>query len=429
LSGYRVFPGGHIDPIDYPEHRDDIESAARQAAVREIHEEIGLDLGHQVSDLTFLGTWQTPPYLVFPMETYFFTMACPPKESWAPVASDEVEDGEWIRPVDALDRWENGQCLVAPPTLCVLRALATHDVENISHIFENSEATGLEPTYSAVHPDKMMIPTRTPTLPPATHTNCYILGTTELLVIEPASAPSEDLNYILKFLDDKVNQGARIRAIVLTHHHHDHIGGVETVRSRYRVPVWAHRETASRVPFAVEHFLEDGEVIELEDGLSWRILFTPGHAPGHICLIEPESRGMVVGDMVAGVGSILVEPSEGDMGDYLHSLSRIKAEDPAFLMPSHGPVIGGAAAKLDQYIEHRLARERACLDALKTHESLVGLVAEVYRDVPEKLRRGPQGGLAGLSLRAHLNKLVKDGHVVHVAPDRWVRVPTEHSAP
>ena len=98
-------------------------------------------------------------------------------------------------------------------------------------------------------------------------------------------------------------------------------------------------------------------------------------------------------------------------------------------MPSHGPVIGGAAAKLDQYIEHRLARERACLDALKTHESLVGLVAEVYRDVPEKLRCGPQGGLAGLSLRAHLNKLVKDGHVVHVAPDRWVRVPTEHSAP
>ena len=97
-------------------------------------------------------------------------------------------------------------------------------------------------------------------------------------------------------------------------------------------------------------------------------------------------------------------------------------------MPSHGPVIGGAIAKIDQYIAHRLDRERECIEALKQHEYLKDLVDQVYRDVPEKLRSGPQGGLAGLSLRAHLDKL-KEGVTRFVEPDRWVRMPRRHPNP
>ena len=250
---------------------------------------------------------------------------------------------------------------------------------------------------------------RTPTLPPATHTNCYVVGEERLAVFDPASPYPEERARLDAFLDARIRAGAQIQCLVLTHHHLDHVSGAAHLAQRLGVPVWAHPETASRVDFPVDHTLDEGDVLRLGDDI-WDVLHTPGHAPGHLCFLDRDTRSAIVGDMVAGVGSILVEPEDGDMGAYIAHLRRLRQLDASCLMPSHGPVIGGATDKLTEYIDHRLDRERQVVEALSAGAAPIAtLVDRVYTDVPAFLKAGPEGGLAGRSLRAHLDKLLLEG--------------------
>ena len=413
LSGYYAFPGGFVDASDWSEP-EDIRGAARNAALRETHEEVGIDLGDRPP--TYLGRWIAPPYLVKKLTTHYFLAWADGLDPAVDDGNPELDAGEWIRPRDALERWRTGQALMAPPTRVLIEALAEHDGVPPDSVFESAEAHGEEPTLSAVRRNLMMIPLLTPTLPPATHTNCYVLGDDVLLIVEPASPHPSVMSGLFSYLDQRIGEGATLKAILLTHHHHDHIGGVMATVERYGLPVWAHEKTAQRVPFPIDRLLEDGEDIEADPGSRWRVVYTPGHAPGHICFLSEDSGDMVVGDMVAGVGSILVEPTDGDMALYLDSLARMRTFGPTSLLPSHGPAIGGADAKLAQYIDHRLQREATLIEGLNAGmNTLKALVDHVYTDVPAGLRAGPDGGLAGLSLRSHLDKLERDGLVTHDA--------------
>jgi ribonuclease/clavin/mitogillin len=249
-----------------------------------------------------------------------------------------------------------------------------------------------------------VIALETPTLPPATHTNAYVIGERDVIVVEPASPRRREQARLFDALEDAE---CRVRAIYLTHHHIDHIGAVEALVVRTGAPVWAHAETASRVPFAIDRVLAEGERIEDDTGRAWVALHTPGHAPGHLCLRDAEGT-VIAGDMVAGVGTILVEPSEGSMSQYLASLRRL-AEGSRVLLPSHGPALPDAPAVLDHYVRHRLGREAKVRAALRSSgpSTVAGLVPIAYADAPMHV-----WPLAALSLEAHLVKLVEDGEVV-----------------
>src|SRR5262249_24119949 len=136
--------------------------------------------------------------------------------------------------------------------------------------------------------------------------------------------------------------GRTLLAIVLTHHHPDHVGGAEFFARELGLPIWAHRETAARLPrLTVSRLLEEGDHIELggPSPSRWRVLHTPGHAPGHVCLFDAERRTVVVGDMVASVGTILIEPKDGDMAAYLQELERLASLDAELALPAHGDPI------------------------------------------------------------------------------------------
>jgi len=273
-------------------------------------------------------------------------------------------------------------------------------------------ATGPEAstTLTQVLPGIRVLALRTPTLPPAAHTNVYLVGPQEgpVAVVDPGS-PYPDQQAVL----DAVLADLPIAAVLLTHHHGDHIGGAAALAARWGVPIAAHAATALRLEGILEvtQLIADGETVH---GLT--AVHTPGHAEGHLCF--ELGAATIAGDMVAGLGTILIDPSEGDMTVYLASLERLLARPAAALLPAHGPVITDGPAKLREYLAHRRMREARVLGSLATEPvTLAALLPTAYGDTPRML-----WPLAERSLLAHLVKLARDGRARDDGSGRWSRL-------
>jgi glyoxylase-like metal-dependent hydrolase (beta-lactamase superfamily II) len=137
---------------------------------------------------------------------------------------------------------------------------------------------------------------------------------------------------------------------------------------------------------------------------------TPGHSADSVCLLE--DRICFTGDTVLGEGSVFIAPGEGSLSAYLDSLRRLRSLDLEVIYPGHGPPVDDPAAKLDEYIAHRLDRERRLVAALesglRTEEELLDAA---WAEVPPDLRPA-----AALTLRAHLEKLSEEGRLPDPPP-------------
>jgi glyoxylase-like metal-dependent hydrolase (beta-lactamase superfamily II) len=188
---------------------------------------------------------------------------------------------------------------------------------------------------------------------------------------------------------DAVMAVGPIEGIVLTHSHHDHAEGAPALASRAGVEV-VQPSGGDRVgPFEA--------------------IATPGHSPDHVSLLF--GRVLFAGDMVLGTGSVFVGGGEGSMAAYLDSLRRLLELDLDAICPGHGPVVWEPRAKLEEYLAHRLERERLVVEALEAgltsrDEVLDRAWSEVDLDAVPYLRMA-----AGLTLDAHLDKLAADGRL------------------
>lgn len=254
---------------------------------------------------------------------------------------------------------------------------------------------------------------RTPTLLPATHTNSYALGSREVLLVEPATPYEDELAEWIAWARGLASTGRTLVGLLATHHHPDHVGGLDVLARELSLPLLVHRETEVRLSNAssVRH-VHDGDVLVLDGPAPMRleVLHTPGHAEGHLCLLDREEGTVVVGDMVASEGTILIAPGEGHMVTYLRELERLASLGAKVALPAHGGPIVEPTGLFRHYVAHRLARENKVLSAVTSFgeagADLDALVAVAYADTPPAIHP-----IAKLSLEAHLVKLVEEGSV------------------
>ncbi len=414
LGGFYAFPGGQAEPTDVEAKiencGEDHERAAMiSCAAREMFEETGLLLARgadaltvgqrtsllddlesgrmswpellkhyglhlDANDFTFVGRWVTPPFAPRRFDTWFFLVRCPAKQEPHGTGDAELASGEWISARKAHEKWERNEVLAPPPVLHSLKTLSGGLTDDLVERFLSAPGAHREHTRRIeFRQNYICFPVRTPTKPPATHTNAYIIYTSrEILVIDSGSPYEDEQAALAECVDDLIAEGRTVREIVLTHVHPDHVAGVESLNAFLennhgrRIPVAAHRLTAESLKhqFPVDRFIEDDEVIALdgEPSIKLRALFTPGHARGHLCFYD-EARGVLIsGDNVVGFGSVLIDPSDGNMPQYLDSLRRMRAlPNVTVMLPGHGPAIANPYDKIDEYIAHRLEREAKIL--------------------------------------------------------------------
>lgn len=233
-------------------------------------------------------------------------------------------------------------------------------------------------------------------------TNCYLVRTNiGALVVDPASPSSAELDQIEAIAGEMGGFGG----IVVTHGHADHTAGVAALWQRQGGWVATHPELMGKITG-----IDDGAYRRIREGnrlAGLHVLETPGHKRDHVTLWRTNDGVMLVGDVVAGEGTTIINPPEGELGPYLETLRRLRDLAPKLLLPGHGPVVEEPVEALDWLIEHRMERERTLLEALdEKPQTIHQLVAQVYTDVDESL-----WGLAERSLLAHLIKLEHEERV------------------
>lgn len=252
-------------------------------------------------------------------------------------------------------------------------------------------------------------------------TNTYLVGTSELAVIDPGPDDPAHLDAIVA-----ATGGAPIRWIVVTHTHPDHWPAARPLAARTGAEVVAF---GPRDGLEIDRAVADGDLIAGDD-FTLRVLHTPGHASNHLCVLLEEESLLFTGDHVMHGSTVVIFPPDGDVGDYIASLRRVIEHDPPItaLAPAHGLVFLDPPPVVQAIIDHRLAREEKVAGALVAAVGPVtvdDLLGPVYADV--EARRLP---IARGSLWAHLRHLVDQGQATTTGYDdlesgTWTAVPPE----
>jgi glyoxylase-like metal-dependent hydrolase (beta-lactamase superfamily II) len=226
-------------------------------------------------------------------------------------------------------------------------------------------------------------------------TRTYLLD--ETAVIDPGPALESHIEAIIAAMP-------KLDTIFITHRHGDHAPAALPLKERTGARIVAPRDVLAET----DRVVGDGDVV---DGLE--VIATPGHTAEHVCYLTAEGD-LFTGDTVLGFGTTAIFPPDGHMGDYLRSLKTLRGRSPKRIHPAHGPTREDAVGLIDEYLAHRLERERQVLAAVAAgDETLAEMRRRIYPDLDPRLT-----GAAEIQLTAHLIKLTEEGRV-HASGDRY----------
>lgn len=267
------------------------------------------------------------------------------------------------------------------------------------------------PRVTELAPDVHRVVAPNPSMMTGPGTNTYIFGEREIAVLDPGPVSEPHLQQILDVA------GTKIRWVIATHTHKDHsplcfalakVTGAEILG--IPAPDGVHQDKT----FAPDRILRDGDRINVE-GIDIEAVHTPGHASNHLCFHHRKLNWVFTGDHVIDGSTVVIDPPDGSMSDYLASLRRLRAMKVKAIAPGHGDLIRKPNAVIDWIIEHRLEREAKVLAAVAANPGSTtrALVPVVYKDVDKRLY-----GFAERSLLAHLEKLDID-QAIERNVDSW----------
>jgi glyoxylase-like metal-dependent hydrolase (beta-lactamase superfamily II) len=226
-------------------------------------------------------------------------------------------------------------------------------------------------------------------------TNTWVVGDGPSIVIDPGPD-------VARHLDQVAAEAGHVGAVLVTHDHPDHAPGALPFADRVGAPVYAFR-------LAGAEKLRAGQRVRA-GALDLTAIHTPGHTSDHMTFHEPGSGALFTGDAVVGRGTSFIDPPDGNLVQYLRSLTRMLELRPRTIYPGHGPVVLGARDKLLEYLAHRDERETQVLAALAEGPRTVAEMVEViYAEHPTDVRP-----LAARSVLAHLLKLADEGRAERV---------------
>lgn len=452
MGGAVVFPGGAVAPADSdprwggisrlsPEAAigamgdDQLDAASALsfyiAALRESFEEVGFPLteadfpaawrGAPPEELVRLcteagaavatdrlvpaGRWITPFGSPVRFDAHFFVTEAP--AGWSPRPDErEVAECWWSTPAEALIRLGAGEVLMAPPTIEMLQRLDPFaTVADAIADLSESEGIGNEKILSTrLSPFVQLVLAPNPGVMTGPGTNTYVVGSGPNFVIDVAVDDEDYLEKVASLAGD-------VAAILVTHRHPDHVGGVAALARMTGAPVRAWGQAlAGGHPVSP---LSDGDQLRA-GSLRLDAIHAPGHASDHVCFHASELASLFAGDNILGEGTAVIAPPDGSMIDYMNSLYRLQALAIDRIYPGHfKPLVGGPAV-IDGYIKHRLERERKVLAAVaEGARSIRDIVSTAYDDTPPHLHP-----VATYSALAHLEKLAAEGKVDQ-RDDRW----------
>ena len=444
-----LLAGGPLQDIDLDGWRDRVGADAAQLA--ELCRSRSLRL--HAAGLAYLSHWITPPGPPRRYDTRFFVAR-------APAGQEARHDGQetvnhlWIAPGEALERNRRGLLPLRSPTIRTLRTLARFGstAEVMAHAhgpapkreLPSIDADGRDgarqvhpgdPQYAEVAklaaegagtPGYEIIPgvvTRlsarirrlpapNPSVMTGPGTNTYLVdGGGRIAVIDPGPAIDEHVERIVRAASGE------IRWILATHTHPDHSPAVRELKARTGAEVLGMPPPAGESQdqsFQPDRVLRHDERVDLGD-CALRAIHTPGHASNHLCYLLEEEQTLFSGDHVMQGSTVVINPPDGHMGDYLRSLDALHGEDIAYIAPGHGFLLGEPYQVVNRIISHRQAREAKVMEGLRQlgEADEQALLRAVYDDVPEALHR-----VASRSLLAHLIKLEDDG-LIERRGDYW----------
>ncbi len=248
-------------------------------------------------------------------------------------------------------------------------------------------------------------------------TNTYLVGRARPILIDTGAGVPEYVPLMAEYL--RRRGWTRPERVILTHRHRDHMGGVADLRRRFgELPVAKMIFKDSGLPAGTAD-LRDDETVE-GDEVTLIPVHTPGHASDHLCFYLKEERALFTGDLILGGSTSVIPDDDGDLGQYLESLRRVQALDVQRIYPAHGPVIEDAQARIQEYLDHRMLRERQILEAMGAGtRTIPEMVKVIYADVSPALHPA-----AAMSVHCHLRKLKQEGRVgeevIAGAPSRWI---------
>lgn len=237
-------------------------------------------------------------------------------------------------------------------------------------------------------------------------TNTWVLqgsGSDEMVVVDPGPGDSSgSVNH-----DEHIERLAAlgpIPLVLISHRHADHTGGIDRIVEFTGAVV---RSVGSGFLRGMGGPLTDGEVIDAA-GVRIAVMATPGHTADSVSFLVDDARGdgagaVLTADTILGRGTTVIDRDDGDLGDYLETLRRLRGLGHRTVLPGHGPELDDIVSVSEAYLAHRgerLDQVRGALRELGDGASSREVVEHVYHDIDEKL-----WDVAEWSVQAQLNYL------------------------